>query len=257
MNRSAAVQDVFMLFGDSITQGGWEPDMNSFGQRLSHVYARRLDVLNRGYSGYNTEWGRFVLQQCIDPAEVPGAPQIRVLAIWFGANDACIKPSPQHVPLPRFIENIKRMISLGRVPANSNRKETRIILISPPPVNTIVRKADLESRSPPMKLDREFDITRAYADAVRDVAKGEGVAFVDVWSRIWEAAGQNESALQKFLVDGLHLNAEGYNIMYDELIGVIAREYPEIHYDNIPYTFPAWKDINWTNPESSFKAEIV
>jgi len=30
--------DVFMLFGDSITQGAWEPNLNSFGQRLSRKY---------------------------------------------------------------------------------------------------------------------------------------------------------------------------------------------------------------------------
>jgi hypothetical protein len=31
------VQDVFMLFGDSITQGGWEPGLNALGQRLSRA----------------------------------------------------------------------------------------------------------------------------------------------------------------------------------------------------------------------------
>ena len=36
---SASVQDVFMLFGDSITQGGWEPGVNGFGQRLSRMFS--------------------------------------------------------------------------------------------------------------------------------------------------------------------------------------------------------------------------
>jgi hypothetical protein len=35
---AANIQDVIMLFGDSITQGGWEPDLNGFGQRLSREY---------------------------------------------------------------------------------------------------------------------------------------------------------------------------------------------------------------------------
>lgn len=34
---AASVQDVFMLFGDSITQGAWEPGLNGFGQRLSRM----------------------------------------------------------------------------------------------------------------------------------------------------------------------------------------------------------------------------
>lgn len=41
-----------VLFGDSITQqsfscGGW-------GARMADAYQRKADVLNRGYSGYNT-----------------------------------------------------------------------------------------------------------------------------------------------------------------------------------------------------------
>ena len=34
---AASVQDVFMLFGDSITQGAWEPGLDGFGQRLSRM----------------------------------------------------------------------------------------------------------------------------------------------------------------------------------------------------------------------------
>jgi lysophospholipase L1-like esterase len=35
---SANVQDVVFLFGDSITQGAWEENMNGFGQRLSREH---------------------------------------------------------------------------------------------------------------------------------------------------------------------------------------------------------------------------
>lgn len=78
---AANVLDAIMLFGDSITQGSW--DLNGVGARLSCqftfirdfvkrqltdlgdlvVYARKLDVINRGLSGYNTEWGIPVFEQ--------------------------------------------------------------------------------------------------------------------------------------------------------------------------------------------------
>ncbi|KAF4615336.1 hypothetical protein D9613_003243 [Agrocybe pediades] len=248
---AAYVQDVFMLFGDSITQGGWEPGVNGFGQRLSHVYARKLDVLNRGFSGYNTEWGIPVFEQVI-ARSTDSAPKIRVLAIWFGANDACIRPSPQHVPLDKFKANLTRMVEMVREPSSPHYSPaTRIILVSPPPVNTIARRADLEARNPPLKLDREFDITRSYADAVGEVAVAQKVAFVDVWTAIWEAAGKSEPALAKYLGDGLHLNEEGYDIMYEELIKTIAKEYPDVHYDNMKYVFPPWAEIDWEHPEKS------
>lgn len=88
--------------------------------------------------------------------------------------------------------------------------ETQILLITPPPVNTYQRGADLASRVPPLALDREFDITKAYADAVKDVGQSEGVLVLDVWTAIFEAAGRDEKQLENFLEDGLHLNAAGY-----------------------------------------------
>lgn len=65
---------------------------------------------------------------------------------------------------------------------------------------------------PPLSLDRYFEVTKAYAESVREVARSEGVALVDVWTSLWEAAGEDEKSLSKFLVDGLHLNAEGYRV---------------------------------------------
>lgn len=58
---AANVMKAILLFGDSITQGGWQP--YGFAQRLAYVYARRLDVINRGLSGYNTEWAIPIFEQ--------------------------------------------------------------------------------------------------------------------------------------------------------------------------------------------------
>jgi len=241
-----------MLFGDSITQGGWEPGLNAFGQRLSHVYARRLDVLNRGYSGYNSEWCLPVFEQCIAKNEDKHVPKIRVLTIWLGANDSCIKPSPQHVDRERFASNLREMVTMIKSPQSPRYSPTtRIILVTPPPVDTATRRADLESRDPPVPLDRLFDVTESYAEAVREVAASEGVAVVDIWSAVWEAAGKEERGLGQYLADGLHLNGRGYEILYDALMATIAEEYPDVHYDNIPFVFPQWKDINWDEPRAS------
>jgi Lysophospholipase L1 and related esterases len=144
-------------------------------------------------------------------------PRVRILVVWFGANDACIEPSPQHVPLPRFSTNIKRFVNMVSSPRSPHySSSTHVILVTPPPVNTHQRGADLASRNPPISLDRLFDVTKAYAEAVKVVADEESVALVDVWAEIWKAAGENEHALSQFLVDGLHLNAEGYGVRLSE-----------------------------------------
>lgn len=146
-------------------------------------------------------------------------PRVRVLTIWFGANDACIKPSPQHVPLPKFTSNLTYMVNMIKsLTSPYYSPTTRIILITPPPVNTFQRRADLESRQPPLALDRDFGVTKAYAESVQEVARSENVALVDVWSLLWEAAGEDEMSLEKFLRDGLHLNAEGYRVSANKVI---------------------------------------
>lgn len=89
---------------------------------------------------------------------------------------------------------------------------TRILLFTPPPVNTHQRAADLRSRNPPLELDRRFEITKAYADAVKKVGKAEGVAVLDVWTALYSVAGNDERQLEKFLNDGLHLNSAGYTV---------------------------------------------
>jgi hypothetical protein len=90
--------------------------------------------------------------------------------------------------------------------------KTRILLISPPPVNTYQRSAELVSRDPPRECDREFEFTKLYAEAVVKTAQEEGVAVADIWAAVWEAAGKEERALSEYLIDGLHLNAKGYKV---------------------------------------------
>ncbi|KAG8896057.1 hypothetical protein FRB99_000200, partial [Tulasnella sp. 403] len=58
---STKIIDTILLIGDSLTQGGWQE--GGFAQRLAYVYARKLDVVNRGLSGYNSEWAMPVLEQ--------------------------------------------------------------------------------------------------------------------------------------------------------------------------------------------------
>ncbi|EAU88240.2 GDSL Lipase/Acylhydrolase [Coprinopsis cinerea okayama7 len=254
---AAYVQDIFMLFGDSITQGSWAPGDTGIGQRLSHVYARKLDVLNRGFSGYNTDWALPVFKQCLAKKdEAANGPKVRVLTIWFGANDACIKPSPQHVPLNKFKANLREMVDLVHSPNSPYyAPHTRIILITPPPVNTHTRKADLESRDPPVELDRLFDVTKEYASAVMEIAREKNVAVVDAWTPLWKGAGEGEKALSKYLPDGLHLNEAGYKVVYEALIKVIAEKYPDVHYEQLGFAFAPWKDIKWESPEESLQVQ--
>ena len=59
---------------------------------------------------------------------------------------------------------------------------------------------------------RDFATTKSYAEAAKEVGAQVGVPVADVWTEIWEAAGRDERACERFLCDGLHMNAAGYEV---------------------------------------------
>lgn len=54
----------FVLFGDSITQ--FSCTQYGFHPALQNVYIRKLDVINRGFSGYNSEHARQILPKILE-----------------------------------------------------------------------------------------------------------------------------------------------------------------------------------------------
>lgn len=60
--------------------------------------------------------------------------------------------------------------------------------------------------------ERDFETTKAYAQAVGDIGRAEGIPVVDIWNAIFDAAGRKQEALGQFLWDGLHLNSSGYDV---------------------------------------------
>lgn len=76
----------------------------------------------------------------------------------------------------------------------------------------------MASRDPPQTLDRTFDNTQEYAKTVRDIAQEEEVAVLDVWTKMWDAAGHVEGNLCQFLYDGLHPNKAGYDVRFQKRV---------------------------------------
>jgi len=138
---------------------------------------------------------------------------VRLLIIWFGANDAAVPASVQHVPLPQYIANMKQLIQMIKNPESPYyAPHTQIIIITPPPVNEIQRTVFLAGQKPPLELDRGFELTKSYAAAAKKTGEEAGLGVADVWTKIWDRAGHKESALDKYLSDGLHLTKDGYEV---------------------------------------------
>ncbi|KAJ2163285.1 hypothetical protein GGH15_004541, partial [Coemansia sp. RSA 562] len=57
--------DVMLTIGDSITQFGGDPQNGGYVAYLSKQYQRQMDVLNRGFSGYNTTGARRIIHNIL------------------------------------------------------------------------------------------------------------------------------------------------------------------------------------------------
>jgi lysophospholipase L1-like esterase len=97
-----------VFFGDSITQHGFNPEISGWLCHFANWWTRRVDVVNRGFSGYNSKWGVLIAEQVV----VPLQPDI--VFIFFGANDAVDVRVGQHVSLPDYTTNIRAIVTILR-----------------------------------------------------------------------------------------------------------------------------------------------
>lgn len=208
----------FVLFGDSITQQSFSPN-GGWGASIAHYYARKADVVLRGYSGYNSRWALFLLPK-IFPQESLEPPLL--VTIFFGANDAVLlngDDSRKHVPLQEYKNNLLKIIS--HIKASSNA--THIVLITPPPVHeegVKLRAREKYGAHCGDQPSRTNEVTGTYAKACMEAAKESKVPVVDLWSSMQE----NPQWQTSYLSDGLHLSPDGNKLLFEKLLAVLKEE---------------------------------
>lgn len=187
-----------ICFGDSITEMGFAIEVRGYVAQLADRYARRADVLARGFSGYTTREAVKIL----DSAVLAEKPDIVIL--FFGANDSTLPGQIQHVPLDEYKNNLLNMASRIAVAG------AWLVLVTPPPVNEKLIK------------NRTLGTTAAYAKICIDVAREMNLPIVDLFMKL-----QKEGLWEKTaLIDGLHLSANGMTRLYEELVMALDRIQP-------------------------------
>ncbi|CAI7614761.1 unnamed protein product [Penicillium manginii] len=240
--------DQFILFGDSITQMSYNQEVGfGFGAQLQEVYARKLDVINRGFSGYTTAHAVKIFHQFFPS---PQTVNVRLMTIFFGANDACVQGHNQHVPLEVYKENLKKII---QHPA-TRAQNPRIVIITIPPVNEYqLEKFDNDKDTP--HPSRTASLAKTYATAAREVGASLNVAVADVWSAFMATTGwtegqplagsrdlPNNEEFSGLFTDGLHLTSAGYRIVFEEVIKTIRANWPDQDPETLPMIFPPWSE---------------
>ncbi|KAI9344239.1 SGNH hydrolase-type esterase domain-containing protein [Zopfochytrium polystomum] len=139
-------------------------------------YARRLDVVNRGYAGFTTAFCKHFLKATLvstlpygNGRRIGGdhkagskrrGPEIRLVTLFLGANDAVVpdKKPRYHVPLDQYSANLREMIDTI---LTTTQGRARVLLIATPPANPF--------RWP--IPDRSVERSRMYRDAGLKVAE--------------------------------------------------------------------------------------
>ncbi|KAF5188701.1 GDSL esterase/lipase [Thalictrum thalictroides] len=229
-----------ILFGDSITEesfnnGGW-------GASLANHFSRMVDVMVRGYSGYNTRWILKVLEK-VFPVE---SSTPLAVTIFFGANDACLVDRYggfQHVPINEYKQNLISIITLLK----KRWPTTVVVLITPPPIDEEGRLRNPYGKNPSGLPERTNEAAGAYAKECIAVADECGVSVVDLWSRMQQFPKWEKS----FLRDGLHLTAKGNKIVFEEVVEKLKKE--GLSVETLPVDLPLFSDIDPQNPLKAFR----
>lgn len=218
-----------LLFGDSITQQGFSIAQSpGWVGLLSNAYTRRADVLNRGYSGYNTRHALKLIPTIfvdgMDPLFVTAPPLF--VTVFFGANDASLpgdREHNQHVPVDEYEKNLRTIVTgIGKL---LKHPTTPIILITPPPLDEQAWdkfcRDEFGDRSP-----RSNESSKLYGERVKLVAKETGCCLVDSFSLL--GGNDGASSYGQSLEDGLHLSARGNQLLFNGLMEVISRDLPHL-----------------------------
>lgn len=247
INRGTSIPTV-MFFGDSITERGSEvadEDGPGWVARLQGEYAGRADFYARGFSGYNSRWALHMLPRLVQG--LPSTAGLKAVTIFFGANDAVIESEPNYVPLKEYVANLRKLANFVR--AIRRTDPVVPVLITPPPV-----RQDRDGDVP-----RRFSArTEEYAAACVAVAEEIGCPALDLHSAMNAQLSADgvapelmQEGLDRYLNDGLHLNADGNKFVAEMVIATFKKHIPGLHPDELQKTYPHWTAVDPIKPAAA------
>ncbi|QPG74476.1 hypothetical protein FOA43_001806 [Brettanomyces nanus] len=239
------------MFGDSITEFAFNELPPAFGKNvqftlgaaLSNAYTRKLQVVQRGFSGYTSKHAIRLVDSMLrfEHDQRPDAEKVRIAFVFFGTNDARAKgtnpENTQHVDIDDYVSNMKN------ITRKFQKRKIPLVVITPGLHNQKmwdeVYPEDLQTGD-----YRSCQLNLEYSDAVAKECLQMGVPVVHLYSAMSKYLSEHTGETSKdLLADGIHMSGMGYRIIYDELMRQIHQNFPEVYPDNIATKFPPWRLI--------------
>lgn len=241
----------FLMFGDSITEFAfnehpptYEDDSQfTLGAGLANAYARKLEVVRRGFAGYTSRDAVKLVGPILKyEHDLRSDGEKIVLAyVFFGTNDARVQgtnpENNQHIEIDDYVANMTKVM------AEFKKREIPLIVITPG-----FHNQELWTKTHPDDEKtgdyRRSEINKQYADAIAEKCKNEKVPVIHLYNTM-EKYLREHPQLSTFdlLVDGIHLTGRGYRILYDALMDIIKTKYPSLYPATMKQLFPEWSDL--------------
>lgn len=197
-----------LIFGSSVTwgawdkQGGWAQRLKSFcdNKASESAYDNYTTVYCLGVSGDNTVdlLTRFdtEVKARIDEEEKT------LILIEIGINDSqyILAENKHRVSPEEYRENLLKLIE------KSKQHQADLIFVGLTPVDKRVDPI-------PWKPDHAYrlELVKKYEAILKEICNQYGIPFIEIMSKFLETDSKN------LLIDGLHPNSDGHQIMYDEV----------------------------------------
>ncbi|KAK2361084.1 GDSL esterase/lipase CPRD49 [Trifolium repens] len=229
----------FVLFGSSIVQYSY---YEGWGATLSHLYARKADIVLRGYAGWNSTRALQSVDKIIPKNAIV---QPSLVIVYFGGNDSIAPHSSglgPHVPLGEYIENMRKIA----IYLMSLSKNTRIIFLSCFPVNEEQMKHNIDEFGGKI---RSNEVSRIYSEACLELCREMKIKAIDMWSAIQK----RDDWKNVCFIDGVHLTTEGSEIVSKEILKVLkeAEWEPSLHWKSLSADFSEDSPYDLVNSDGS------
>lgn len=193
----------------------------TLGSALVDIYSRKCDIVKRAFAGYNSQQMKIILGKLIEKNDL--FKNLKLVIISIGTNDSSTCENVK-VSLPEYIKNMTEIIqvfqSLGiKVIVLGLPKYYPGIFIDFCPV-------DVENG---YFLDNK--VINDYNTSLGHICKVSGVSFLDLNALM----ADRDST---WTTDGIHLSGICQYHVFNQLMAIIKRDYPELHPENVTKKLP-------------------